>query len=71
MFDGQATWTLRVFNVTLRECDREEIARIVDEKIRKALLSGGLISQSMERLGYVGKDIGAVKNDIKKVRRFG
>ena len=49
--------------------DRAEVEKIITEKIGKALLSGGLISNSMdERLAYVGKDVYIIKNNIKKLR---
>jgi hypothetical protein len=37
---------------------REEIARIVDEKIRKALLPGGLITNA------IGKDVKRLRKDL-------
>jgi len=51
----------------LDDKDRAEIEKIITEKIEKVLLSGGLISNSMdERLTYVGKDVYIIKNNIKR-----
>jgi hypothetical protein len=53
----------------LDDGEREEVGRIIEEIIRKALLSGGAISTSLdERLVYVGKDIHVIKDDINKLR---
>jgi len=57
--------------IHLDDADREEIEKIVTEKIKEALGSGGLISDAMqmdERFVYVGKEVYALKNDIKKLR---
>ncbi len=49
--------------------DREEIARIVNQQIRKALLQGGLISNKMDEIhAVIWKDVQPVKADIKKLR---
>ena len=57
--------------IHLDDADREEIEKIVTEKIKEALGSGGLINDAMqmdERFVYVGKEVYALKNDIKKLR---
>ena len=51
--------------------EREEIEKIITEKIKEALGSGGLISESMkmdERFTYLGKEVYIIKSDINKLR---
>ena len=51
--------------------DRGEIEKIITEKIKAALDSGGLISDAMkmdERFGYVGKIIYTIQDDVNKLR---
>ena len=50
---------------------REEIDKIVTEKIKEALADGGLINDAMktdERFAYVGKEVFVLKDDIKRLR---
>ncbi len=50
---------------------REEIDKIITEKIKEALADGGLINDAMktdERFAYVGKEVYMIKDDIKKLR---
>ena len=51
--------------------DRVEIEEIITQKIKEALGSGGLISESIkmdERFAYLGKEVYIIKSDIKKLR---
>lgn len=51
------------------EKDREEITKIVNEQIRKALLKGGLISDKMDEIhAVIWKDVQTAKADAKKLR---
>ena len=55
----------------LEDQRREEIEKIVTEKLKEALSSDGLISEAMkmdERFAYIGKDIYTIKNDVQKLR---
>jgi len=55
----------------LEDQRREEIEKIVTEKLKEALSSDGLISEAMkmdERFVYIGKEIYALKTDIKQLR---
>jgi len=50
---------------------REEIDKIVTEKIKEALADGGLINDAMktdERFAYVGKEVFVLKDDIKRLK---
>jgi hypothetical protein len=50
---------------------KEEIDKIITEKIKEALADGGLINDAMktdERFAYVGKEVFVLKDDIKKLK---
>jgi hypothetical protein len=50
---------------------KEEIDKIVTEKIKEALADGGLINDAMktdERFAYVGKEVFVLKDDVKRLK---
>ena len=51
--------------------DREEIEKIIAAKIEEALADDGIIRHAMqmdERFVYVGKEIFAIQNGVKRLR---
>ena len=57
--------------IHLNDEDRKEVEKIVTEKIKEALASDGLISDAMkmdERFTYLGKELYAIRIDMKKLR---
>jgi len=57
--------------IHLDDKDREEIERVITEKIKQALLSGGPISDATKidsRLTYLGKEVCIIQIEIKKLR---
>jgi len=49
--------------------EREEIRKIIDERIRKSLLQRGLISDKMDEVhAVIWRDMQTVKADVKKLR---